>query len=118
MLDICNIYGGGLAKNLEDFDIRDEQGNKIRKLSMDYVEADIERDFDYMLADTKGLYYLAKKIDKTIFDISGFSLFNGDYITAGGLAKKSFLKEMFQADLPKQNVALFKKLFPTNIIKF
>lgn len=115
MLDICNIYGGGLAKNLEDFDIRDNKGNKIRKLSMDYVEADIEKDFDYMLADTEGLYYLAKKIDTAIKEISGFSLFDGDYITAGGLAKKSFLKEMFGAELPKQNVTLFKKLFPMTV---
>lgn len=115
MLDICNIYGGGLAKNLESFDIRDETGKPIRKLAMDYVEANFETDIEYMKADTKGLYYLAKKIDKTIKDISGFSLFEGDFITAGGLAKKSFLKELFGCDLPSRNVSMFKKVFPITV---
>lgn len=117
MLDICNIYGGGLAKNLEDFKITDKNGNDIRKLKMKYDEgnANTENDLQYMIADTVGLYYLAVKIDKVIFDISGLSLFKGDYITAGGLAKKCLLKEMFKADTPKQNINLFKRLFPLTI---
>ena len=63
---------------------------------MDYVIAKIEDDIDYMIADTKGLHLLAEKIDKAVLEISGFSLFKGDYITAGGLAKKSLLKFMFK----------------------
>lgn len=115
MIDICNIYGGGLAKNLEAFDIRDENGKPIRKLKMDYVEGNIESDIAYMQADTKGLFFLAKKINETIKVISGFSLFDGDYITAGGLAKKSLLYSMFGCDLPRRNVSMFKYVFPMTV---
>ena len=112
MIDICNIYNGGLAKNLIDFDIEDRNGNKIRKLEMDYTNASIEEDIDYLVNDTKGLYLLAEKIDKTIYDISGFSLFNNDYLTAGGLAKKTFLRYMFGNKKHTDNIKLFKKFFP------
>ena len=115
MIDICNIYGGGLAKNLEDWDIRDKNGNPIRKLKMDYVEADIEDDIDYMIADTAGLYYLAEKIDKTIYEISGYSLFKGDYITAGGLAKKAYLSEMFNTGKSYYDIKTFKLTFPLSV---
>ena len=112
MLDICNIYGGGLRKNLEDWKIVDKNNEKVRKLEMDYVNASVENDLQYMINDTKGLHLLAEKIDKTIFEISGFSLFNGDYITAGGLAKKSFLKFCFYKDKTNENLKLFKQFFP------
>ena len=114
MIDVCNIYGGGLAKNLEDWKIKDRHGNDVRKLEMDYVEADIEDDLQYMINDTKGLYLLAEKIDETINEITGFSLFNGDYMTAGGLAKKTMLKFMFKRD-PRENVDLFKTFFPITV---
>lgn len=111
MIDICNIYSGGLAKNLEDWKIKDRQGNDVRKLEMDYVNADIDDDIQYMINDTKGLYLLAEKIDDTINGITGFSLFDGDYMTAGGLAKKTMLKFMFKHE-PKENIELFRLFFP------
>lgn len=107
MYDICNIYSGGLAKNLKDFDIRDKDGNAVRKLEMNYVECSIEEDLQYMINDTKGLALLSKKINDTMLELTGFSLYNGDYITAGGLAKKSLLKEMYGGK-PKENIAKFK----------
>ena len=76
MIDICNIFGGGLRRNLEDWEIIDKSGKNVRKLTMDYVNASIENDIDYMVADTKGLHLLAEKIDKKVLEISGFSLFN------------------------------------------
>lgn len=115
MIDICNIYGGGLAKNLEDWKITDREGNDVRKLEMDYTEASVDEDLQYMINDTKGLYLLAEKIDKTIFEISGYSLFKGDYITAGGLAKKTLLQEMFKQGNPNENVQAFKEFFPITI---
>lgn len=115
MIDICNIFAGGLRRNLEDWDIRDKDDNKIRKLSMDYVNADIENDIEYMIADTKGLYLLAEKINEKVEEISGFSLFNGDYITAGGLAKKSLLKFMFYEEKTRVNLKLFRTFFPISI---
>ena len=115
MVDICNIFGGGLRKNLEDWKIVDSSGKDVRKLHMDYVNASIENDIDYMIADTKGLHLLAEKIDKTIKEISGFSLFDGDYITAGGLAKKSFLKFLFGNKSPSKNMKEFKTIFPMTL---
>ena len=63
MIDVCNIFGGGLAKNLEDWKIEDEHGQAIRKLEMDYDFADMlnEDDLQYVINDTKGLYYLTLK---------------------------------------------------------
>lgn len=115
MLDICNIYGGGLRKNLEDWKIVDKNNEEVRKLEMDYVNASIENDLQYMINDTKGLHLLAEKINQTIEEISGFSLFNGDYITAGGLAKKSLLKFMFKANSTSENLKIFKEIFPMTI---
>ena len=112
MVDVCNIFGGGLAKNLADWNIKDKNGNDVRKLEMDYVEADIEHDIQYMINDTKGLYLLAEEIDKTMKDITGFSLFAGDFMTAGGLAKKTLLNIMFHQPQPKDNIKAFKMCFP------
>lgn len=115
-LDVCNISGGGLAKNLKDFDIRDNNGNPIRKLEMDYSSADIndENDIKYMRNDTVGLYFLSKKLNDTFYDLTGYSLFKGDYMTIGGLAKKSLLKFMFEKD-DKTNVMMFKSFFPITV---
>ena len=111
MIDICNIFSGGLKKNLEDWKIKDRQGNDVRKLEMDYVEGSVEDDLQYMINDTKGLYLLAEKINETMKKITGYSLFEGDYMTAGGLAKKTLLKHMFwHSDY--DNVRAFKMCFP------
>lgn len=115
MIDVCNIANGGLAKNLEDWNITDINGKKIRKLSMNYVESDIVNDMSYMIADTKGLFYLAITIDKTLFNLTGFSLLNGDFLTAGGLAIKTLLKEMYGKENFKTNKKLFKHDFKMSI---
>lgn len=114
-VDVCNVFGGGLARNLQDWDIQDYEGNKIRKLEMDYSQGDIIKDIDYLINDTKGLYLLADKIDKTIFDLCGLSFFKGDYITAGGLAKKVLLEKIFKQGTQYKNVKLFKQFFPITI---
>lgn len=112
-LDICNIFSGGLSKNLIDFNIYDKNGDEIRKLTMDYDYADPENEEDlkYMINDTKGLALLAEKINSVLLELTGFSLFKCEYMTAGGLAKKSFLKFMFEKT-PKENIELFKQFFP------
>lgn len=114
MIDICNIFGGGLKKNLEDWKIKDAEGNDVRKLEMDYVEATVEDDLQYMINDTTGLYLLAQKIDKTMREITGFSLSEGEYMTAGGLAKKTLLKFMY-GHTPRENIDLFKLSFPITV---
>ena len=114
MLDICNVFSGGLAYNLQSWGIT-ENGKDMRKLTMNYESGGFsDSDIQYMYNDTKGLYLLAEKIEETIKDISSFSLFNGDYITAGGLAKKSLLKFMFGGN-NKDNIELFKRCFPITV---
>ena len=112
MVDICNISAGGLGRNLNDWDIVDRDGNTIRKLTMDYTYDNIETAFDYMVVDAKGLYLLAEKIDKTFYEITHLSLFNGDYLTAGGLAKKVMLKMTFKRIDYKECIEAFKLCFP------
>ncbi len=114
MIDICNIFGGGLKKNLEDWKIKDFDGNDVRKLEMDYVNVDFERDMQYMINDTKGLHLLALTIDSTIKELTGLSLLKGDYITAGGLAKKVMLKHIFGKD-DKLNKDLLHSYFPITL---
>lgn len=111
MIDLCNIVGGGLAKNLISWDIRDENDLPIRKLEMDYVNDNIDDAIEYIVNDTKGLMLLAQKINDTMQDLTSFSLFNGDYMTAGGLAKKSMLYEMYGLNY-KDNITLFRRDFP------
>ena len=114
MLDICNIFQGGLAKNLEDWKIVDENNNPIRKLEMDYDLADMtsEDDLQYVINDTKGLYYLTMKIEETLKSMTGYSLIYGDYMTAGGLAKKAMLKFMFHRIDDRENIEVFHNAFP------
>lgn len=112
MIDICNISAGGLARNLNDWDIIDRDGKAIRKLTMDYSYDTIETAFDYMVVDAKGLYLLAEKIDKTFYEITHLSLFKGDYLTAGGLAKKVMLKMTFRRLDYKECIKAFKLCFP------
>lgn len=117
MIDICNIFPGGLKKNLIDWEIVDKENKEVRKLTMDYVNASIENDIDYLVADTKGLHLLAEKINEKIFEISGYSLFDGDYITAGGLAKRSLLNFMFGNKKVGENMKKFKQFFPMTIME-
>ena len=114
MLDICNIFGGGLATNLDGWKIQDDKGIDIRKLEMDYDFADMTSldDLQYVINDTKGLYYLTLKIDETIKEMTGYSIINGDYMTAGGLAKKTMLKYMFNRIDEKENIEIFHLAFP------
>lgn len=112
MYDICNIFAGGLRKNLIDWHIVDKDNKEVQKLTMDYDSADLDNDDDiqYIRNDTVGLALLSDKIDKTLKDISGFSLYENDYLTAGGLAKKTMLKFMYGGET-KDNIKAFKKDF-------
>ena len=116
MLDICNIFGGGLANNLESWKIKDNSGVEVRKLKMDYDNAslDNEEDLKYCLHDTLGLHLLAQAIDKELTELTSYSLFKGQYMTSGGLARKTLLKMMFKRD-DKENLRLFKNFFPMTI---
>lgn len=116
MLDICNIFGGGLESNLKSWNIQNGLGEDVRKLKMDYNNASIENEKDlmYMLNDTLGLHLLAQAIDKEMENLTGYSLFKGQYMTAGGLARKTLLKMLFKGN-DKYNLKMFKSFFPMAI---
>ena len=92
--DLCNIFGGGLAKNLVAFDVRDNDGKPIRKLEMDYQGGSDEATARaYMVADVHGLYHLVRTADTFLRDRWGYTLTGNkpDVMTAGGLAKRVLL---------------------------
>lgn len=98
MIDLFNVLQGGLAKNLEDWNVTDGDGNEIRKLEMDYVNDSIDNCINYLINDVVGLYYLAIKFSNEFENITGLSYIKGDYMTCGGVAKKVMLQEMYQCE--------------------
>lgn len=98
MIDLFNVLQGGLAKNLEDWDIEDKYGNKIRKLEMDYVNDNIDTAVNYLINDVVGLYYLTIKFSDEFQKVTNLSYLQGDYMTCGGVAKKVMLQEMYQCN--------------------
>ena len=114
--DLCNIFVGGLAKLLKDFDIEDEDGNKLRKLEMDYQDnKDANGNYtkeaiDYMIVDVKGLHYLIKKCDAYIKERYNMKLTpKPDFMTAGGFAKKLLLETLYKTGDYKENLQAFQK---------
>lgn len=106
--DFCNIFGGGLKNLFEEFDVEDEDGNAIRKSTMDYQGVDeyalTQADFDYLRNDTIGLFHLIRKASATLEELTGYTLTKSkpDVMTAGGLAKKMLLRFLYP-DLPERS---------------
>ena len=114
--DLMNIFTGGLKRLLSDFDIEDEDGNKLRKLEMDYQTNQnddgtfTEEAVKYMIVDVKGLYYLIEKCDKFLKQKYQMQLTpKPDFMTAGGFAKRLLLETLYQTGDYKQNIDLFHK---------
>lgn len=113
--DLMNIFVGGLARLLTNFDIEDEYGNKLRKLEMDYQENTIngvytEDAIKYMIVDVKGLYYLIKKCDEYIKQRYNMNLTpKPDFMTAGGFAKRLLLQTLYNSNNYKENIDKFHK---------
>lgn len=91
--DLCNIFGGGLAKNLKAFNVVDFNGTPIRKLDMDYQGDDPATMRAYMDNDVIGLYHLVRTADEFLREKWGYTLtgIKPDVMTAGGLAKRVLL---------------------------
>ena len=113
--DLMNIFTGGLAKLLENFDIEDEAGNKLRKLEMDYqTNTDVngnytEEAIKYMIMDVKGLYYLIKKCNDYIEARYNMRLMpKPDFMTAGGFAKKLLLETLYNKGDYRENLKAFQ----------
>lgn len=96
--DLRNIFAGGLARLLEEFDARDGDGVPIRKLEMDYQGANGSvDDIKYMYADAAGLWWLVDRLSRYMEENYGYSIRNGkpDVLTASGLAKRVYFDERF-----------------------
>lgn len=118
--DFMKLCVGGLKKVLADLDIEDNEGNKIRKLEMDYQAVDqnnlTQDEIDYCCNDVKGLYFAVKKFNHTIEDQSGGELhiFGRDtnIMTAGGYAKASLLKTLYPKVKKQYRIERYQRQHP------
>lgn len=119
--DFMKLVTGGLEKLLEDFDIEDNEGNKIRKLSMNYQAVNTENLTDeevaYCCNDVKGLFFAIKKFNKVIEEISnGECHIYGEFtnvMTAGGLAKAELLRTLYpKLKNKRQRIKKFQREHP------
>lgn len=116
--DLMNIFTGGLAKLLKDLDIRDANGNELRKLEMDYQTNTDENGnytqeaINYMIMDVKGLYYVVQKCHDYIKEKYNMNLIpKPDFMTAGGFAKRLLLETLYNKGNYKENIQAFQKQY-------
>ncbi len=101
--DFMKLVTGGLKKLLKDLDVKDNEGNPIRKLTMEYQAVNTddpsEEDIDYCANDVKGLYFAIKQFNETIEQQSNNEchIFGEDtnIMTAGGFAKHELLRSLY-----------------------
>lgn len=119
--DFCNIFGGGLAKLLKEFNVKDFNGNDIRKSTMNYQGVDENalkpEDLQYMKNDTMGLYHLIRTANKTLNELTGYDICKAkpDVMTAGGLAKKMLLKFLYPKTEEKFRKQKFQDDHPISV---
>ena len=118
--DFMKLLVGGLKRVLEDLDVRDNEGNPIRKLTMDYqaVNTDdlTEAEIDYCAVDVKGLYFAVKKFNDEIERQSGGECHihgpNVNVMTAGGFAKRELLRSLYPDKQPRYRLRAYQAQHP------
>lgn len=118
--DFMKLLVGGLANVLKDLDVRDNDGQPVRKLKMEYQAVDTDNltqeEIDYCANDVKGLYFAVKKFNATIEEQS-----NGEchifgegtnLMTAGGFAKRELLRSLYPNKAPKFRREAFQREHP------
>lgn len=118
--DFMKLCGGGLKRVLEDLKVKDNEGNDIRKLSMEYQSVDpnnlTEEEVDYCLNDVKGLYFAVKNFNETIEKETANELHcygkKGVILTSGGLAKRELLHNLYEDVEPFYRLKLFQREHP------
>ena len=119
--DFMNFFQGGLKRLLEDLDVEDNAGHKIRKLTMEYQAVDTSNltddEIDYCVNDVKGLYFAVKKFNESIEDQSNGEchIFGKDtnLMTAGGFAKSELLRTLYpDIETKKKRLKHFQKIHP------
>ena len=121
--DFMKLIAGGLKRLLNDLKVKDNDGNDIRKLTMEYQEVitDIDgisdADIEYCENDVKGLYFAIKMFNETIEDQSNGELhiFGKDtnVMTAGGFAKHELLRSLYpRLSTKKARIKAFQRQHP------
>ena len=118
--DFMKLLVGGLRRVLEDLDVTDNEGNPIRKLTMEYQAVDTnnltQAEIDYCAVDVKGLYFAVKKFNDEIERQSnGESHIFGEetnVMTAGGFAKRELLRSLYPNVKPRFRLERFQKQHP------
>lgn len=122
--DFMNLVMGGLAKVLESLDVRDNEGNAIRKLAMDYQAVEIDKlseyELDYCCVDVKGLYFAVKQFNAEIENYTGGECHiwgeSVNIMTAGGLAKRLLLQYMYPyEESHRDRVKKYQKQHPVTL---
>lgn len=121
--DFMCIMPGGLKRCLQSLEVEDNDGNKIRKLEMDYQNVDVnnlsQNEIDYCCNDVKGLYFAIKKYNSILEEQSNHedSIFgsNTNILTAGGIAKKALLRELFPNITQNKRLKQYQKQHPLTI---
>ena len=103
--DFMKLITGGLARLLNDLKVTDNDGNPIRKLTMNYqnvitdVDGISDDDIAYCENDVKGLYFAIKMFNQTIEEQSNNELHiygeSTNVMTAGGFAKHELLRSLY-----------------------
>lgn len=121
--DFMKLITGGLKRLLNDLDVEDNDGVKIRKLTMEYqnVNTDLDKlnddDIAYCENDVKGLYFAIKKFNKTIEEQSANELHifgeHTNVMTAGGFAKHELLRSLYPNRTTKRDrIRSYQKQHP------
>ena len=118
--DFMKLLVGGLRRVLEDLDTRDNDGQPIRKLKMEYQAVDTnnltQEEIDYCAIDVKGLYFAIKKFNAEIERQSnGESHIYGEetnVMTAGGFAKRELLRSLYPNVKPRFRLDRYQKKHP------
>ena len=118
--DFMKLLVGGLKRVLEDLDVTDNEGNPLRKLTMEYQAVDTDNltqaEIDYCAVDVKGLYFAVKKFNDEIERQSGGEchIFGEEtnVMTAGGFAKRELLRSLYPSKKPKFRLKAYQKAHP------
>lgn len=123
--DFMKLVPGGLAKLLEDLDVQDLEGRKIRKLTMEYQAVNINNltneEISYCENDVKGLYFAIKKFNEEIERQSNnechiFGKFT-NIMTAGGFAKRELLRSLYPNLKKQHRLKKFQQEHPLNALQ-
>lgn len=118
--DLFNLIKGGLDELLKSFDVRDENGEPVRKDDkIDYqaegAETLTERGLHYMIGDARGLWYLVDAFGRRLYDNYQIEIrgTRPEVTTASGLAKKLLLRKMYpHAHTDRGRLTMYRKTHP------